>query len=99
LFISARGQSCGRVPPLDPAVLNEMGSLFLTRPTLADYAADRAELLWRTGELFHWIEAGELDLRIDRMIGLEQAAEAHRLLESRQTAGKVLLRPDHGAPD
>ncbi|MSR35707.1 MAG: quinone oxidoreductase [Gemmatimonadetes bacterium] len=85
------GQSSGPVPPFDPAILNRKGSLFLTRPGLAHYTADRAELLGRARDLFAWMAAGELSVRIDRVLPLERAAEAHRLLESRATAGKVLL--------
>ena len=85
------GQSSGSVPPLDPSLLATRGSLFLTRPTLAHYMADRTELMERAGALFDWIAAGELDVRIDRVLPLEQAAEAHRLLEARATSGKVLL--------
>jgi NADPH2:quinone reductase len=87
------GQSSGPVPPLDPQILNAKGSLFLTRPTLAHYIATREELLWRAGDLFSWIAAGELDVRIDKTFPLAQAAEAHRYLEDRRTKGKVLLIP------
>ena len=85
------GQSSGPVPPLDPGVLNRKGSLFLTRPGLAHHIADRDELLARARDVFGWMERGELDVHIDRTLPLEQAAEAHRLLESRATAGKLLL--------
>jgi NADPH2:quinone reductase len=67
--------------------------LFLTRPSLAQYAATRDELLWRAGELFNWIKAGELNLRIEKTFPLREAAEAHRQLEGRKTTGKVLLIP------
>jgi len=87
------GQSSGPVPPFDPQILNSKGSLFLTRPTLANYAATREELLWRAGDLFRWIGAGELKVRVDRTFPLAEAAEAHRYLEARQTKGKVLLIP------
>lgn len=87
------GQSSGSVPPLDPQVLNAKGSIFLTRPFLAHYTADRAELMQRTGDLFKWIAAGELKVRIDKTFPLAQAAEAHRYLEGRQSKGKVLLLP------
>jgi NADPH:quinone reductase len=90
------GQSSGAVPPFDPQILNAKGSLFLTRPSLAHYSADREELLWRANELFDWIAAGELDLRVDRMVPLAEAAAAHRALEGRETAGKVLLIPAEG---
>ena len=69
------------------------GSLFLTRPSLAQYAVSREELLWRSGDLFNWIAAGELKLKIDHTFSLADAAKAHQELESRRTSGKVLLIP------
>ncbi|MBN2116696.1 MAG: quinone oxidoreductase [Anaerolineales bacterium] len=87
------GASSGAVPPLDPQILNAKGSIFLTRPFLAHYTADRAELLWRVNDLFKWIAAGELKIRIDRTFPLADAAEAHRYLEGRQSKGKILLIP------
>lgn len=87
------GASSGAVPPLDPQVLNAKGSLYLTRPFLAHYTADRAELMGRTNDLFKWIAAGELKVRIDRTFPLADSAEAHRYLEDRQSKGKVLLIP------
>jgi len=85
------GQSSGRVPPVDLQVLNARGSLFVTRPTLRDYTATRAELLERAGDVLGGIVRGELKLRIDRTVPLDKAADAHRALESRETSGKVLL--------
>ncbi len=87
------GASSGAVPPLDPQVLNAKGSLFLTRPYLEHYTADRAELTGRTDDLFNWIAAGELKVRIDKTFPLQEAAEAHRYLEGRQSKGKILLMP------
>jgi NADPH:quinone reductase len=87
------GQSSGVVPPLDPQLLSQKGSLFFTRPTLLHYAAKRAELLQRSSELFGWIGSGTLKLRMEFEFPLEQAAEAHRALEGRKTTGKVLLIP------
>ncbi len=87
------GQASGPVPPLDPQILNAKGSLFLTRPTLGHYTATREELLQRAGDLFRWIQAGELRVRIGHRFPLAAAAEAHRQLEGRLTAGKVLLVP------
>jgi NADPH2:quinone reductase len=87
------GQSSGAVPPLDPQVLNAKGALFLTRPTLGFYTADRAELLGRTNDLFAWMASGELKVRVDRTFPLAKAAEAHRYMEGRQSKGKVLLIP------
>lgn len=85
------GQSSGPVPPFDPGILAQKGSLFLTRPSLAHYAATREELLWRSGELFDWIRSGEVKLRIDKTFPLADAAESHRMLEGRKTTGKVVL--------
>ena len=87
------GQSSGPVPPLDPAILNQKGSLFLTRPSLVHHTATREELLQRSGDVLGWIKAGRLKLRIDLTLPLAQAADAHRQLEGRQTTGKVLLIP------
>ncbi len=87
------GQSSGPVDPIDPALLAQKGSLFLTRPSLAHYAATREELLWRAGDLFKWIASGELHLRIERAFPLAEAPEAHRQLEGRKTTGKVVLLP------
>lgn len=87
------GQSSGKVPPFDAALLAQKGSLFLTRPSLAHYTATREELLWRARDVFDWIGAGELRLRIGRTFPLSEAAEAHRQLEGRATTGKVLLIP------
>lgn len=86
------GQSSGPVEPIDPQLLNRRGSIFLTRPSLVHYIATREELLWRAGELFTWIQRGELSVRVGAEFPLAEAAEAHRLLEARRTTGKVLLR-------
>ena len=85
------GQSSGPVSPLDPQLLNQKGSLFLTRPTLAHYVATPADLRWRAGEVLGWVRDGSLRLRIDRDLPLANAADAHRALEARETTGKVLL--------
>ena len=87
------GQSSGAVAPFDPGILNPKGSLYLTRPSLAHYAATRSELEWRAGDVLNWIAAGKLKLRIDRTYPLAQAADAHRDLEGRKTAGKLILLP------
>jgi NADPH2:quinone reductase len=85
------GQSSGPVPPFDPQVLNQKGSLFLTRPTLHHYVATREELVERATELFGWIERGDLKVRIHAEYSLADAAKAHAALESRGTTGKVIL--------
>jgi NADPH2:quinone reductase len=87
------GQSSGPVPAFDPNTLNGKGSLFLTRPSLGHYTLTREELLWRAGDVLSWVASGKLHPRIDRAYPLAEAAEAHRALEGRQTAGKLLLIP------
>ena len=86
------GQSSGPVDPIDPQLLNQKGSVYLTRPTMVHYVATRAELLRRAQELFDWVAKGQLSVRIGEEYPLEQAAEAHRALEGRRTTGKVILR-------
>jgi NADPH:quinone reductase len=87
------GQSSGPVPPFDPQILNRKGSLFLTRPTLNNYIATRAELLERANELLAWVGNHTLSVRIGAEYPLEKAGEAHRALASRETTGKVILVP------
>jgi len=81
------------VAPFDPGKLAAKGSLFLTRPSLAHYMLDRNELLQRANDLFNWTASGKLKLRIESTFSLQDAAEAHRLLEGRKTTGKVVLVP------
>jgi NADPH2:quinone reductase len=85
------GQSSGPVAPFDPNILNAKGSLFLTRPSLGHHLQTREELLWRAGDVLDWIAAGKLKVRIDHTYPLAEAAAAHRDLEGRRTAGKLLL--------
>lgn len=87
------GNASGPVPEISPLILARKGSLFLTRPTMAHYVQTREELLARANDLFDWITAGNLEVRIGAEFPLEQAADAHRALEGRQTTGKVLLHP------
>jgi NADPH2:quinone reductase len=87
------GQSSGTVPPFDLSLLGQKGSLFVTRPSLAQYAATREELTWRAGEVLGWIKSGEMKLRIEKAFPLAEASEAHRQLEGRKTTGKLLLIP------
>jgi NADPH2:quinone reductase len=87
------GGSSGQVPPVDPQRLNSGGSLFLTRPTLADYTADRAELLWRAGDVLDAVARGELNVRIGLEYSLAHAPQAHEDLAARRTTGKLILIP------
>jgi NADPH:quinone reductase len=87
------GQSSGPVAAFDPAKLAVKGSLFLTRPSLAHYTLTRAELLRRASDLFAWMQAGKLKLRIEKSLPLRDASEAQQLLEKRRTTGKLILVP------
>jgi NADPH2:quinone reductase len=84
------GMSSGQVPPVEAGMLAK-ASLFLTRPTLAHHVLTREELLWRASDVLNAVASGALKLRIDSTFPLAAAAEAHRALESRKTAGKILL--------
>lgn len=85
------GQASGEPEPIRPRKL--LGSRTLTCASLFDYNRDRAEMLARAAEVFGWHAEGRLEARIDRVLPLAEAAEAHRLLEGRETSGKVLLEP------
>ena len=87
------GQSSGFVPPFDIGRLAAGGSLFLTRPSVFHYVADRQQFLHHAGQVLNWVAEGKLRLHIDRTYPLAQAAAAHVALESRQTTGKLLLIP------
>jgi NADPH2:quinone reductase len=87
------GNASGAVPAVEPLLLNQKGSLFLTRPALGHYVATREELLARAGDVLGWVASGQLKLRIDRTYPLSNAAQAHIDLASRATAGKLLLEP------
>jgi NADPH2:quinone reductase len=87
------GGSSGPAPPFDPIILTQKGSLFLTRPTLVNYIATRDELLERSDAVFGMIASGKLNLRIEHTYPLAEAQRAHRDLEGRKTAGKLLLIP------
>ena len=88
-----RGAPCRGFAPFDPHALSHHGSLFLTRPTLVNYIATRAELQQRSSDLFGWIAAGKLRVRMEFEFPLKDAAQAHQALEGRHTTGKVLLIP------
>ena len=85
------GNASGPVPAIEPLLLNQKGCLFLTRPALGPYVATREELMWRAGDLFKWIQSGELKLRIEHTYPLPSARQAHEDLEGRKTTGKLLL--------
>ena len=87
------GQASGPVPDFNLQRLNQHGSLFITRPSLFHYVAEREALLARATDLFNWIAAGELDVRIDQRFPLSAAVDAHLYMEARKSKGKVLLIP------
>lgn len=87
------GNASGPVPPVDPLLLTQKGSLFMTRPSLMGYTLTREELVQRAEDVLGWVADGSLKLRIDREVPLADAADAHRALESRETKGKVLIVP------
>ena len=87
------GSASGDVPPLDLMKLASLGSLYVTRPILRDYTLTRTELVDRATQVFQAVVSGALKLRIERTYSMSQAAQAHRDLESRKTAGKLLLLP------
>jgi NADPH2:quinone reductase len=87
------GNASGPVTEFNPATLGPKGSLFLTRPTLFAYTADRESLHWRSGDIFKWVVEGKLKLRLENFFALSDAQEAHKSLEGRKTTGKVILTP------
>lgn len=90
------GASSGQADPVAPLELAEAGSIFLTRPHLADYIPDREQRRNRALDLFRFWQAGELRVSVDRVLPLAAAAEAHRIMEARQSRGKLLLEIPHG---
>lgn len=87
------GTASGPVPPVAPQTLNAGGSLYLTRPSVTHYTADRAELLERAGDVLRWVGDGTLKLRVGGEYPLAEAQQAHRDLAGRATTGKLLLIP------
>jgi NADPH2:quinone reductase len=90
-YLVLYGASSGQVPPFDLQRLNQAGSLYVTRPTLAHYVATRDELLSRANELLSWVASGELSVRIGGRYPLGEVRRAHEDLEGRRTTGKLLL--------
>jgi NADPH2:quinone reductase len=85
------GQASGEPEPIRPRQL--LGSRTLSGASLFDYARDRAEMLARAAQVFGWHAEGRLRVHVDRVLPLAEAAQAHRLLEGRETSGKLLLQP------
>lgn len=87
------GAASGPVPPIDPLLLMQKGSVFLTRPAINDYIASHSELLERAADLLEMIRAGRLSTHVGGRYPLAEAQQAHADLESRRTMGKLLLFP------
>jgi NADPH:quinone reductase len=87
------GNASGPVPDFAPLILSQKGSLFLTRPSLANYSSTPEELAGRANDVLNWISQGKLKLHIHKVYPLADAAQAHRDLEGRKTTGKLLLTP------
>jgi NADPH2:quinone reductase len=92
-YLALFGASSGPVPPFDLTKLSQKGSLFITRPTLVHHIASHEELQQRAGDVLNMIASGKLKLRIEHLYPLRDAQQAHRDLEGRKTAGKLLLIP------
>ncbi|WP_433594213.1 quinone oxidoreductase family protein [Nocardia sp. CA-145437] len=92
-MVALFGGASGPVPPFDLQRLNPLGSLFVTRPTLVHYTRDRAELLWRAGDIMNAIAEGTLRVRVGGSYPLADAEQAHRDLEGRRTTGSIVLVP------
>ena len=92
-LLALYGEASGLVPPIDPRELLFRKSLYLTRTGLDHYIADRRELMSRTNEIFTWMAEGRLKQQIFRTYRLDEVAYAHRALEGRESAGKLLVIP------
>jgi NADPH2:quinone reductase len=90
-LLASFGQASGPVAPFDPAVLAAKGSLFLTRPTLMTYTADRTDLLACAADLFAVVQSGDVNIEVNQTYPLKEAAQAHRDLEARKTTGSTVL--------
>jgi NADPH2:quinone reductase len=96
-LLALYGEASGLVPPLDVRQLSAAGSVYLTRTGLSAYAATPQERQQRADDILNWLTEGKLRPRIDSRFGLEDAAHAHRAIESRGTIGKILLLPQQRA--
>ena len=93
-FMVSFGNASGPVPPFEPAILSQKGSLYLTRPTLMAYTATRADLLASADDLFDVVASGAVKININQRYPLAEAAQAHRDLEARKTTGSTILLPE-----
>ncbi len=88
------GNASGPVPPIEPAILSQKGSLYLTRPTLMSYTATRDELVASANELFEVVGKGDVKIEINQRYPLSETVQAHRDLEARKTTGSTVLIPE-----
>jgi NADPH2:quinone reductase len=93
------GQSSGAVPPVDLGILAGKGSLFVTRPTLGNYTATRADLLTAAGDLFSVVKSGAVKITVNQTYPLREAAQAHRDLEARKTTGQTVFTVSRATTD
>lgn len=91
-YMVSFGNASGPVPDVAPLTLTQKGSLFLTRPTLANYMSTAEELHWRAGDVLRWVSDGSLKVHIHKVYPLAAAAQAQHDLESRGTTGKLVLQ-------
>jgi NADPH2:quinone reductase len=87
------GNASGPIPPFEPGILQQKGSLYFTRPTLMTYTAKREDLVMSANRLFEVVLAGKVKIEIEQRYALSDAAQAHRDLESRKTTGSTILLP------
>lgn len=87
------GNASGPVPPVDLILLSQKGSLFITRPTLMNYTAKRADLVELGNELFPVVTSGQVRVEVNQRYALKDVAQAHRDLEARKTTGSTILLP------
>ena len=87
------GNASGPLPPVEPLLLSQKGSLFLTRPTLVHYTAKREDLVASANDLFEVVKSGKVKIEIGQRYALKDAAQAHRDLESRNSTGSLMLMP------
>jgi NADPH2:quinone reductase len=87
------GNASGPVPPFEPRLLTQKGSLYLTRPTLVTYTASRADLEATARDLFDVVLSGKVKIEINHTYALKDAQQVHRDLEARKTTGSVVMQP------
>jgi NADPH2:quinone reductase len=92
-MVALFGQSSGPVKSFDPQILNQLGSLVLTRPSLAHFTATPEELQWRAGEVFDDMVSEKVRFILSGEYALSEAKKAHQDLEARKTSGKLILIP------